>query len=560
MDDRDLLPVEESTVEVDPRWHTRTADKFARKLKVNDDGREELQQLLTNPVVWARGEELPDGHLAPWEKLTFGLGHFFAIASGGFDRRDQLWRFTFNVNPNYITMSGFILSIVDAINDFFIGQFMDRRPFQDKTYRKIIRTMHVIGSFMGLFWMLDMGFTPIQRVVMFTIAQALLDAANTVAGISRQKFLVGITPFSSERSKIWTWQETGGQFGWPIGNLPSWIMGFARDRQVWTDYRIFTRGYMITLPLRLASGIVNTFARNRVDVWKKMEDERALRASEGKEEEKLSFLQTMRAIRHNKFLLYNTVQGFIRIFIPGVDEYPIYRFLVPDVNLFGRQFRAETIPPVRNQISGTPMTFMLPFMDTIVKRMGGARRFQIISSSIMSGGFVAKYLMGYNGAAAIITIFAVDIFSQNLGMLTGFSNRIMEFEFLDYVEYKTGQRTEGLNTTFHAFVNTVIKRNIGSFTDNFFQAWTQIYQIDVMDPNAVAPERFRRWAWLLFTLAPAFDNLMTVINRSLLKYDPKDRIIIEAELKRRRDLVEQAKQELNATQEQEETVSTGVDK
>jgi len=537
--------MDEFRLDENARWHTRTADKILTKFKVHDHGRAEVQQLLTNPVIWARGQALPEDHLAPWEKLLFGLSGFFEIASGGFNQRDRLWRFTFNVNPMHITYSGIVLTVFDAVSDFLIGQWMDRHPLRDTTYRRIVRTVHIIATFLNFFWLWDFGFTSAQRVILFTIVQAMMDVVGTTSRISRQKYFVGITPLSTERAKTWVWNETGKQFGWPIGNIPGWIFGFARDREHWSDHRVFTRGFMLTMPLALAQGVIDTYARNRVEAF--VPDLKAPEEQQDKEsEKKLTLRESVYVLRHNRFLLLNTAAGFLGTFVPRGDEYPIYRGLVPPVRVFGRELRGEAIIPVRNQISGTPMTFILPVMGAIVNKCGGARRYQIGANAIIVMGNIVKYFTGFEGPAAVATIMIIDILNQNLGMLYGFSNRILEFEFLDYVEYKTGVRSEGLNTSFSALFSTVIKRNIGDFTHNFFQSWSGIYRHD-WDSGEDVPERFRRWAWTFFTLGLAFEALLQGISRIIMKYDPKDRLYIEAELNERRALKEQAKQEVEET-------------
>jgi len=396
------------------------------------------------------------------------------------------------------------------------------------------------------------GLSSVQRVAIFGVIQVFLDVMGTVGGISRQKYVVGITPLSEERAKTMVWHATGSQFGWPVGNLPMWIFGFASDRQAWSDYRVFTRGAMITLPLSLASGVINTFARNRVDIFDQQQQEK-------KEEKKLSLKESFRALRHNRFLIMTSIAGFFNNFIPTDTalEYPIYRFLIPSLTrrngehivIFDRKLDGESIIPIRNQISGTPMTILLPFMGKLVNLCGGPRRYQIGANAVLVVAFLAKYFVGFRTLPAIITIMFIDILSQNLGVAYGYANDVMEYEFLDYVEYKTGVRSEGINSSIRAFFTTVIKNNIDSITTNYFLAWSGITDINIDDPNLITPPRFVRWAWVMFALGSVLRNLVELITRLLLKYDPKDKDMIEAELKQRRELAKNARQMLEEEKE-----------
>jgi len=530
-------------------------DKLLGKFKVSEDGRAEVQQLLSHPVVWAKGEYLPEGVLAPWEKMLFALHAFMGIAASGYggdSQRRRLWNYTYGINPNHLTVGGIILSIFDAANDPFIGQRMDRRPLRDKTYRQICRANAVINTFLNVFFFFDFGFTSFQRVAIWTGVRMLMDVLGTMADVSYTKYFVGITPYSDERGKTMVWKETGGQFGWPIANIPAYIMGFARDRQQWSDYRVFTRGVLLTLPLALCSGIIHTYARNRVQ-FTQPEAITAVPKKDGdeslslKERIKISLRQAKAAfsvIKHNKFLIQSSIAMCFKVFTPRTDEYPIYRWLIPPMKIFGREFRGEAILPIRNQISGTPITFLYPFMGKIVNRLGGPKRTHIMGYSLTIAVFVAKYFIGYSGPAALTMIFIGDVIWQTVAPFIGYSSRLIEYEMLDLVEYETGVRSEGVTMAFNALFRKILTSNIDSATGNWLQAWTGINQIDVDSPNPVVPERFRKWAWFFFTLTPAVDSAIDLITRLFLKYSPEQRYFIEDELKKRRELAEKKKEEL----------------
>jgi len=550
------------------QWHARTVDKALKLFKVKESGRAETQQLLTHPVVWAKGEGLPEGVLAPWEKMLFALHAFMGIAAGGYGgdgQRKRLWNYTYGINPNHLTVGGIILSIFDAVNDPFIGQWMDRRPMLDKTYRKICRTNNMINVFLSIFFLFDFGFSSFQRVAVWTGVRMLMDILSTMSEVAYTKYFVGITPFSDQRGKTMVWQETGGQFGWPIANIPAYLMGFARDRQQWSDYRVFTRGALITLPLALGSSIIHTFARNRVKLQQSEEITAPPRAphEEGKESpyKNLSLKEKMQVtyrqvitafgvLRHNPWLISTSIANFIKVFTPRTDEYPIYRWLIPPIKMFGREFRGEAILPIRNQLSGTPITFLYPFMGKIVNKIGGPKRTHIYGYSLTIAVFLAKYFIGYKGPAALIMIFIGDLIWQTIAPFIGYSSRVLEYEMLDVVEYETGVRSEGVTMAFKALFNKILTSNIDSATGNWLQGWTGINQIDVDSPNPVVPERFQKWAWTFFTLTPAVDATIDLITRLFLKYKPEQRHVIEAELIKRRELAQQAKAELEEAAEQ----------
>ena len=50
---------------------------------------------------WAKGEDLPEGVLTPWEKMLFALHAFMGIAASGYGGDSQsrrLWNYTYGIN------------------------------------------------------------------------------------------------------------------------------------------------------------------------------------------------------------------------------------------------------------------------------------------------------------------------------------------------------------------------------------------------------------------------------------------------------------------------------
>jgi len=526
---------------------------------VSEDGRAEAQQLLSHPIVWLKGEASALEHLAPWEKLLFFVQGFTQTASEPWDGRDRLYRYTYGVNPNHLTVSGVITSLWDAFNDPFIGQWMDRHPMRDSTYRRIIRINHIVGVLFGFFYLLDLGLTPVQRMVMYTVTVCLRDILGTMKDVAWAKFYAGITPHSDQRGKAMVWEGVGAQCGFPFGNIPAYIFGFARDRQAWSDYRVFTRGYAITMPLKLATGIVGTFVRNRVQF--KMEakagapvsiEEQAAQA-QSPEEPKLSIKESFAVLKHNKYMLYGTVADLVTTLTPGIDLYPVIRFMFPDRRapkflhkLIGETIRGEGYMTLSKQVSGIPITFLYPLRGVITQKVGGPKRMMVIFQASMVGMSLVRYAFGYKSVAALVMMILMDTILETLGPLNGYAGSLLNYEMFDYVEWKTGVRSEGITMAFRSFVNKIIAGNINRFTGNAFLSWTGIHEININAENPTVPERYEKWAWPMATLTAAIDAAILLAARLAFPYDPAQKDIIEADLKERRAIAAQKKEEVDA--------------
>lgn len=432
-----------------------------------------------------------------------------------------------------------------GLNNPLIGQFMDRRPFSDETYRWFMRISNMIGQFLTFIFMFDFGLTSVQRVTIFGIAHGVNNVFWTMAEIGEQKYIAGLTPISQERAKLNVWQHTFHKLAYPIANLPWFMQGFMRDRYHWTDQRIFIQGFAMLFPFALAGGVIHTFARNRVTFD---HTKNAAHASERKKEEpkeKLTMREAFSVLKHNKYVLYWLIANFFNQFIPEFDSWMVWRFLVPSIRLpLIGEVNGPGIPALFGQFTGLPITFLVPFMRQIIDRLGGPKRTLVFGSA---GSFVVRlsqYFIGYHSRGRIIGHFALDTFRETMDPIGGLADHILGYEMLDYVEYKTGVRSEGVNRAIVGFVEKLVKENIATVAGNYFQYWARVHEIDGNVPNPVVPERFARWAWPVWILGGALRSVFLFIARASFPYKVGQNVHIEAELKARRELAEQTQKEL----------------
>ena len=531
-------------------------DRVLVKFKVSDEGRAEVQEIIDSPKTWLKGEATALGHLAPWEKLLFFIQGFTETATEQWEwGRDRLYRYTFKVNPNHITISDIVCRVWDAFNDPFIGQWMDRHPWQDNTYRWVIRINHVISVIFGFIYLLDLGLTPVQRMVMYTVTVCIRDILGTMRQVAFAKYYAGITPYSAERGKATTWENVGRQGGYTVGNIPAWIFGFVKDRQLWSDYRVYTRGYAITMPLKLVTGIVGTYAVNKVQFQAQAmagrtaadtdEELASVEAQISGEEPKLSVRESFAVLKHNKYMLYGTVANILQMISPAIDIYPIVRFMYPVRRtpkllrgLLGDTIRGEGYMQLSKQLSGLPITILYPFLGPVMKKLGGPKKTLVLSSVLYIVLNSVRFAAGYKSGFALAMNILMDTVNETMGPLNGYAGKMLDYEMFDYVEWKTGVRSEGITMAFKSFVEKIIANNLNSLTGNGFLAWSGINGIDVDVPNPVVPERYLKWAWPVFTLSAVVDNFIWLAARAAFPYDPGQKDVIEADLKERRALAQ----------------------
>ncbi|MCL2494468.1 MAG: MFS transporter [Oscillospiraceae bacterium] len=527
-------------------------DRLLSKTKISDGSRAEVQELIYHPITWLKGEALPFEKMAPWELLMFFLQGFLQFASGNWDGRDRLYRFTYKVNANLITVSDVIANIWDGLNDPLFGSWMDRNPMKDNTYRWITRVSSTVGTCLSFFYLLDLGLQPVQRIVIFTVGRVLMDILGTMSQVSGTKIYAGFTASSDERGKYKIWWEVGKTIAQPIGNVPAIIMGFVTDRSLWTDYRVYTRGFAVAMPFMIIASILPTFVRNRVKFSEQAQ--LALKEMEGgtresepaqAQQHKLTLRENFSILKHNKYMLYATAAGLVTQLTPSMNLYPLWRHLFPSrkVPILG-ETRGEGVRFIMDQIAGAPVTFCFPFLGVITRKLGGPKRVHIFKTGLEVLMNAVKLIVGYKSVPAMIIMTLADAILFPLAATEGYAGHVLHYEMLDYVEYKTGVRSEGVTMAFQGLVDKLLKNSLNSLTGNAFEAWTGINKIDINAENAadLIPERYSKWAWVMAHVAGIIDGLIWLWARAAFPYDPGQKDIVEADLKERRRLA-QAKQE-----------------
>lgn len=246
-------------------------------------------------------------------------------------------------------------------------------------------------------------------------------------------------------------------------------------------------------------------------------------------EPKLSMLQSFEIVKYNKYFILNTIGNFITVFTPSVDQTLVYRYLVPKLKVGNKEITGEIFLLLRDQIIGTPVTFTKPFSRQLVNLCGGPLRVVQINSVFNIVASLIKFALGINKFWKLAVIMLLDSLSYVIGDMSALAGTMLNYEMLDYVELKTGMRTEGVTNAIDGLFAKIITNNIGTVTGNAFLQWTG-YTGGYKESGEALPERFQKYMWPMFTLATAFDNAVFLVLRSFLKHTPEDAKRVEEEL------------------------------
>ena len=541
---------------------------------------------LRNPRGWLRGGDIPADHVTPWELLLGALSSAFGGMSGGFTgRQDFLFKEVYRVPANYLSVAGVISSLWDAVNDPLLGAWMDKRRFGPQALKNIMRISAFTGHTFNIIKMIDGGLSPWQHVALLMFCNMTQDIIGTLDGVAGTKIRSGISPSTQQRSRVEVWNKMGWQATWIIGNLPTLFMGFREVFKL-TDYQIIFLGSLVFLPFAIASSVMPTFVKQRVDYSRlpsmgmetrsnipkvnetSLEDgsvrsftEPAPRGLRGIWDATRASIRDMggsfQVVKHNRYFIFNSIANFITVFSPNVgDELLVYRYLVPSFKIFGKEMSGEGVLLFKQTISGLPSTLMQPFNRQIINRLGGPLRAQQIKSFVDAGGKLLQFFVGYNTAGKLAVMIAAETAINFVTQWDQVAGQMLNYEFFDHVELKTGERSEGVTSAVNGLFAKIITNNIGLATGNAFLNWTG-YRGGYLQDGTRPPERYMKWMWPMYTLIPVLDNMIYVVCRSFVKWTPADREFTELALAERRAAVDSTR--ADAAPQDAETVSVSND-
>lgn len=242
-----------------------TAPKGRLRGKISEEGRMEIRRMISHPVLWFKGVDIPEGHVTPWELFIFALSSFLSTGAGGFAwKQDFLFKEWYHIRPNNMSKAGIISSLWDAANDPILGSYMDRKKMGPKQWRTIMRISAITGHSLVLVRMLDGGLSEFQHLAVLVICNCLQDIIGTMDGIAGQKLRAGISPYTQQRARTQVWSSLGVSLGYTVSALPMMLMGL-QDVFHLNDYQIIVMGTAIMLPFSIMSSYIITFIKQRVD-------------------------------------------------------------------------------------------------------------------------------------------------------------------------------------------------------------------------------------------------------------------------------------------------------
>ncbi|MDR3344174.1 MAG: MFS transporter [Oscillospiraceae bacterium] len=487
---------------------------------------ESQRNAIRHPVKWFldpeprqegfEGEAIPRKELTA---LTVGL----IGQNNHYNLPGTNWFFHFCTNVLKISPStvGFMsgsITVFDACNDPVAGALIDAHRF--KNGKKLTPWIRYTSPFIAVLAFLlfcNWSFESTGAKVGYCVTiYVLWDCLYSFQDASLWGLTAMISPNSGQRARAVQWADIGAFIG---GLLPGLLLGvLSGDRPFGMSQQQI---YLIFAGvLCLGGGFLSmtaTAVKERVPAPPSHDVE---------------LIKNIGVIKHNYILLLFIASEMLNVLCPRVED--IYMFQQLEYPVFGKMMSAGSLVLILSIVTGLPGTAMKPFATKIADRIGGMKRIMIIGRLADLVVKLIAYFIGIKTLPALIAVYALQIIAFLPNGIYGIAMRTMIADSVDYVEWKTGERTEGITMSMRNFTSKItgaISRFMQGITLTFLQ-----YNADNVDLKIPQNAHFTKWAWPMRQLGGVFGLCLSLIPLLLLKYPDSLKEKVERELAERRAL------------------------
>ena len=480
---------------------------------------EEDRQALTPPASPLPPEQ---GVIPRKELLMHFLGLMGQNHSCNMPGGDRLPYFCIHVLGVDPAKTGFALSVPrlwDAVNDPIVGAWVDKHRFKngEKLRPWLLYTSPVIAIF-GLLMFTNFNVGSQNLAIGLVLAFYMLwDLFYSFQDVAIWGITAMSSPNSGQRARDIQWAQMGATAGGWLPFLITPILGFRvqlAEKGVTLGMLFFACAFLFcfcgSLQAMCAYGV-----KERVPC---------------PPAENSSILQNLLILRKNKIMMLLALGILLETLKPDLDV--MYIFQQENYQLFGKAMTGETIITILNIVTGLPTLISIPFARKIAKRMGGMKNVLVAAKCIEIVTRVAGYFVRFETLPRVFLLHAVNAVSGFLNNITGIATKSLWGDSIDYLEWQTGVRTEGISFSLQTFlskmgwsVSTAVRGQVLKFTQ---------YNKDLGNQRLPQGEVFRRRSWPIYQLGPVIGLVLYLIPVLFVRYPDELKAQVESELAQRR--------------------------
>jgi len=482
---------------------------------------EQQKDVLRHPVKWFKthGEdEIPRKELSSMLFGTMGQVVMFGMAGNWF------FHFCTNVlkiDPRAVGQMTGAVAAFDAMVDPVAGTVIDSHQFKDG--RKLvpwIRNLAPPCALLSFLLFVNWNFQNTALKIAYCVAIYLIwDTLHSFLNTSLMGMTAAISPFSSQRARTAQWMDIGQMIGF---FMPELLMPMLSDGGAFgmTQQRVYL---IFAVILCLGGGFLMLSAtglKERVT---------AIQGSRSN-----PFKMIFNVLRHNHILLLLLLMDLIRCASPNINM--IYVFQQVNYQWGGRVISGAALVTILTVLAGLPGAALKLVAVKVADKMGGMKRVMIIATLTDVACRVITFFIGYNTMTKIILVYVFETIVQIPWNLYGIAQRALLGDSVDFVEWKTGQRTEGITMSARN-LSMKLGGGLRRFIMGYTLDWLQ-YDASLVELKLPQNAHFQRNVWGVFKLGIGAGAFLSLIPLVLMKYPDTLKAQVESELAERRAMAE----------------------
>lgn len=435
--------------------------------------------------------------------------------------------------PAVVAVLIMLMKIWDGVNDPIIGSIVDRHRFKNgEKLRPLLKYTPVpVGIFTVLIFVVFSTAEELLwlRVGYFVIMYLCWDITYTMQDVAIWGMTAVVTPDSNERDKFVQMARTVGSIFYGVFSAVIPMIMEIVAKQSGNSLALMT--VLFATIFGLGGALVSA------KCYKAQERVRLVKP----ESQQTSILECFKLLFQNKMLLLVTLANLFGSLAFGNNLVThFFKYKVPEISFAGMVLGPLTLTTIYGAITYAPSFLGMIFADKLKVKFGGYKNLLIFIQICTIVGKVAAYLIGFEGKNILIGMVIMAICSIPSGA-SGIAQTSLFCDSVDYMEWKTGKRTEGVTFSMQTFFTKISSGVTQSLATTALSILGYVAVEDV--PGAVylgtQTESFEKWIWPITMLTPAIAAVLYIIPLLFIKYTPEQKAQVEKELAERRAKVEQ---------------------
>ena len=421
-----------------------------------------------------------------------------------------------------------LMKVWDGVNDPIIGSIVDRHRFKSgEKLRPLLKYTPVpVGVFTVLIFVVFSTAENLLwlRVGYFVIMYLCWDITYTMQDVAIWGMTSVVTPNSGERDKFVQLARTVGSIFYGVFSAVIPMIMEIVAKQSGNSLALMT--ILFAAIFGLGGALVSA------KCYKAQERVRLVEP----EQQQISILECFRLLFQNKMLMLVTLSNLFGALAFGNNLMTyFFKYKIPEISIGGFVLGPLTLTTVFGALTTAPSFLGMLMADKLKEKFKGYRNLLIFIQLCTLIGRVLAWIIGFEGKNIIFTLIILAICSFP-GGAASIAQTSLFCDSVDYMEWKTGKRTESVTfamQTFFTKISSGITGALGTF------ALSALGYVAVEDtPGAVylgtQTEAFETWIWPLVMLTPAIAALLYMIPLLFIKYTPEQKAQVEKELAERR--------------------------